>query len=329
MQISIIVPCFNSEQTLERCIISILEQTYRNFELILINDGSTDNTGSIIQSFLYDSRIRYIKKEKNGGLSAARNMGLDHVRGDYVVFIDSDDWVEKNYLENLSKGLGVDLCSNYYIAHNLNGWRSLPFDNKVYRSDIADFLSTNIRKLVFPFCKLYRYDLIKNHKIYFDSDVYAEDTLFTFTYLSHVKSIQTQSDALYHYDCSKTDSLSKVYVSWEKLSNTIDKIVSSIKSIEESFDCNLQEAISHFSWQYARKYIINLQKNGSIKEIRNGLIEIVKNDNVKNNLKQKSTGKSILRHCFDYLLCKRYYLIASIIVKVEYILLSRGLIHRS
>lgn len=95
MQISIIVPCFNSEQTLERCIISILEQTYRNFELILINDGSTDNTGSIIQSFLYDSRIRYINKEKNGGLSAARNMGLDHVRGDYVVFIDSDDWVEK------------------------------------------------------------------------------------------------------------------------------------------------------------------------------------------------------------------------------------------
>ncbi len=329
MQISIIAPVYNTEKYLDQCIQSVLAQTYTNWELLLIDDGSTDSSGTICDKYAAeDNRIRVFHKG-NGGVSSACNLGLDNAKGEWITFIDSDDWVEKNYLENLSNGLGVDLCSNYYIAHNLNGWRSLPFDNKVYRSDIADFLSTNIRKLVFPFCKLYRYDLIKNHKIYFDSDVYAEDTLFTFTYLSHVKSIQTQSDALYHYDCSKTDSLSKVYVSWEKLSNTIDKIVSSIKSIEESFDCNLQEAISHFSWQYARKYIINLQKNGSIKEIRNGLIEIVKNDNVKNNLKQKSTGKSILRHCFDYLLCKRYYLIASIIVKVEYILLSRGLIHRS
>ena len=69
-------------------------------------------------------------------------------------------------LWNIIEMGGLYIFDNYYIVHNLDGWRSLPFDNKVYRSDIADFLSTNIRKLVFPFCKLYRYDLIKNHKIY-------------------------------------------------------------------------------------------------------------------------------------------------------------------
>lgn len=327
--ISIIVPCYNSERYLKRCIDSLLVQTYQNFELLLINDGSMDGTEEIIKSFQKDDRIRYFKKN-NGGISSARNMGLDNHKGEYVLFVDSDDWVEPTYLENLSLGFDFDFCSNYYIAHELNGWISIPFKNKSYiDANIALCLNSNIRKFVFPFCKLYKSKIIKENNIYFDATVYAEDTLFTFTYLRYVNSIKIQGDALYHYDCSWPNSLSKIYVSWDRLSNTIDEIVNSIKLIEKRFDCDLCEAIAHFTWQYTRKYINYLQK-GSISEVRKGLSEIVKNENVKDNLIRKTRlKKSSMRRCLDFLLCHEWFFVASAFIKLEQYLLSNGLKNRT
>lgn len=99
--ISVIVPIYNAEQYLEKCIDSIINQTYTNFEIILVNDGSTDNSGSICDEYAKkDSRIRVIHKE-NGGLSSARNVGLDNANGEYVSFVDSDDWIEQDMLETL------------------------------------------------------------------------------------------------------------------------------------------------------------------------------------------------------------------------------------
>ena len=100
--ISVIVPVYNSEQTLHRCIDSILGQTYRNFELLLINDGSKDRSGEICDEYArQDSRVKVFHKE-NGGVSSARNVGLDNARGDWVTFVDSDDWVGDTYLDNYS-----------------------------------------------------------------------------------------------------------------------------------------------------------------------------------------------------------------------------------
>ena len=90
--ISIIVPVYNSEQTLNRCIDSILGQTYRNFELLLINDGSKDRSGEICDEYARkDSRVKVFHKE-NGGVSSARNVGLDNARGEWITFCDSDDY---------------------------------------------------------------------------------------------------------------------------------------------------------------------------------------------------------------------------------------------
>lgn len=91
--ISIIVPVYNAEKYLQKCLDSILEQTYQNLEIIIVNDGSTDNSGQICQEYeKKDSRIIYIEKE-NGGVSDTRNTGLDRMTGSYVTFVDSDDWV--------------------------------------------------------------------------------------------------------------------------------------------------------------------------------------------------------------------------------------------
>ena len=122
--ISIIVPVYNVEEYLKQCLDSILEQTYRNWELILVNDGSTDSSGLICQEYAEkDARIRYYEKE-NGGLSDARNYGIDRVQGEYITFIDSDDWVTKTYIEELYSKLqhyNADVSiSNYFCFQESN-----------------------------------------------------------------------------------------------------------------------------------------------------------------------------------------------------------------
>ena len=103
--ISIIVPIYNTEKYLRQCLDSILNQTYTNFEVLLVNDGSTDSSGMICQEYVEnDSRFRYFEKE-NGGASSARNLGLERSGGAYITFIDSDDWVEPNYLDVLYTAL--------------------------------------------------------------------------------------------------------------------------------------------------------------------------------------------------------------------------------
>ena len=101
VKISVIVPIYNVEKWLSKCINSILAQNFKDFELILINDGSTDNSEKICYKFLdHDNRVKYFYK-KNGGLSSARNLGIKKATGKYIVFIDSDDYVDKNYLQYL------------------------------------------------------------------------------------------------------------------------------------------------------------------------------------------------------------------------------------
>ena len=105
--ISVIVPCYNVEEYLPKCIESILNQTYRNLEILLVDDGSPDNCGRICDEYAAkDSRIRIIHK-KNGGLSDARNAALDVMTGEYVTFIDSDDYISKYFYEKL-----INCCSS-------------------------------------------------------------------------------------------------------------------------------------------------------------------------------------------------------------------------
>ena len=106
MQFSIIIPVYNAERYLHQCIESVIAQTFKDWEMILVNDGSKDGSLAICQEYTSkDSRIRVIDKP-NGGPSSARNRGLDEAQGEYVYFMDADDWIEKNYLEVFFNGNG-------------------------------------------------------------------------------------------------------------------------------------------------------------------------------------------------------------------------------
>ena len=120
--ISIIIPIYNVENYLRQCLDSIVTQTYQNFECLLINDGSTDHSADICSEYVSkDSRFKYFEKE-NGGVSSARNLGIEHSKGEYITFIDSDDWVDSDYLEVLYTTLleeGADITVSTYKQFNI------------------------------------------------------------------------------------------------------------------------------------------------------------------------------------------------------------------
>ena len=186
-KITVIVPVYNVEHYLDKCLDSLINQTYKNLEIIVINDGSTDNSGEICQEYAQkDNRIVYIEKE-NGGQSEARNMGLDRMTGSYVTFVDSDDWVELDYVETLYKKITeyrADIAvGNYYSFNESEGMYYFHIFGDSYYEKVYDNVSIfeNLYEsqemksfaLISVWGKLYKADLVKHLR--FDIGKLGED----------------------------------------------------------------------------------------------------------------------------------------------------------
>lgn len=186
-KITVIVPVYNVENYLNKCLDSLINQTYKNLEIIVINDGSTDNSGEICQGYAQkDNRIVYIEKE-NGGQSEARNMGLDRMTGSYVTFVDSDDWVELDYVENLYKKITeyqADIAvGNYYSFNEAEGMYYFHifgdscyekvYDNVSIFENLYESQEMKSFALISVWGKLYKADLLKHLR--FDIGKLGED----------------------------------------------------------------------------------------------------------------------------------------------------------
>lgn len=189
--ISVIVPVYNSESFLDRCINSILHQKYTAYELLLVDDGSTDNSKDIIRKWTSkDNRIIPIFQQ-NSGASSARNHGLDVARGKWVVFIDSDDVVSTDYLNDLYESTNVDndieLCVDGVAVFRRNKWtENRGFPNLICNlSDVNKlFLELTLHKSGFSVGKLYRRSIIENNSLRFNTKVcIAEDMMFMVQYI--------------------------------------------------------------------------------------------------------------------------------------------------
>lgn len=203
--ISVIVPVYNSEQTLNRCIDSILCQTYRNFELLLIDDGSNDRSGEICDEYARkDSRVKVFHKE-NGGVSSARNVGLDNAKGEWITFCDSDDYVSKEWLCNMLRyDTGCDLVVQGF---------STPMEYEppnseinhfcVYSGPIKDGLILLLQRhiLGYLWVKLFKSSIIRNHHIKFDKNIFLqEDELFILSYAKYCNSMTAIEKIGYFYN---------------------------------------------------------------------------------------------------------------------------------
>lgn len=203
--ISIVVPVYNVEKYLSRCIDSILKQSYENFELLLVDDGSTDNSGKICDYYKsLDSRI-YVFHKKNGGVSSARNLGIKEAQGVFVTFVDSDDWLDTDYLKNFRI---ESISADFYISGALYDINGKPFSQKTYieenassiNSIVSVFFEQGLKNNGYPWGKLFSLKIIRDNNLFFDEELTInEDHVFIFGYYLLIHSLYLTNNAGYHY----------------------------------------------------------------------------------------------------------------------------------
>lgn len=275
--ISIIVPVYNVEEYLQRCIDSILNQSFKNFELILVNDGSTDNSLKICKEYLLnDPRVKIINKE-NGGLSSARNAGINIAKGRYIGFVDSDDWINKEMYKIL-----YELCekNNSDIAecrYTVTTGNEMNLDNS---SNLITILNNEeaIKSLytntsygsVVSWNKLYRCELFKDIK--FPEGKLNEDQFTTYKLYYKSNKIVSIDKVLYYYFQS-TKSIMRSEFTLKKL-DAIEAIESSHKFFEEN---NLYDLVlwndTLYSFVLIKYFIILLRNEQFDNKYRNSILE--------------------------------------------------------
>ena len=250
--ISIIVPIFNAERFLSQCVDSVLGQTYKHIEILLLNDGSTDSSGAICQKYAeQDSRVVYIEK-KNTGVSDTRNEGLKLAKGKYVFFLDSDDYLDPQCLEMLYSvvddgnlpitGYWLDFTEKSLVYVPEQAYGNYP-SLKDYLIDFHKFFAT---KFNFVWGKLYRLDVIREHGITFNKDIHlGEDQLFDQEYYRHCHKgiIAIRHNGYYYRQCG-TASLSKKFDA--RMFEWNEYCFASLRNYLKEYECFTKENAMRF-----------------------------------------------------------------------------------
>jgi glycosyltransferase involved in cell wall biosynthesis len=206
--ISLIIPAYNVEAYIGKCLDSVFSQTYKNLEVIVVNDGSTDNTADVINSYAFDSRLKYIE-QKNAGVSAARNVGIEIATGNYLAFVDSDDYLEKDMYEKLyaackKNNVDVAIC-NYNLIYED---RTVPNYSKMQNGTVNiydDVYGYFCKYCAYPkpnnyiWTRLYKADIVKKSGVRFENYKLGDDTLFSFKLLPYIHKVAFITDGLYNY----------------------------------------------------------------------------------------------------------------------------------
>ena len=216
MKYSIIIPVYNAARTLRRCLDSLVDQSFDDYELLLINDGSTDGSDAICREYanVYPC-IRYFAK-KNGGVSSARNLGLEQAKGEYILFVDSDDYVSNNNFAVIGQEL-ARCCPDLLMfgAANTGGEEQTRITG-AYREaeelNIARRIAEAMQQYLFSSLvnKVFKRETIERFHLRFENGLaIGEDQLFLFTYAMHIKSLSSVEEILYFVDISDQGSLSR------------------------------------------------------------------------------------------------------------------------
>lgn len=201
-KVSIIVPLYNSASVIKRCVLSVLNQTYTKLELVLVDDGSTDSSMEICLALQKsDDRVKIFQK-KNGGVSSARNYGIEKATGTWVTFLDSDDYLELNFLKEL-----MDFSNSYPLL--VGGFKrfgdkvdeAVPEEQHIdIKKDLEDLWNKTVEKFIYwyPWGKIYKLDIIKKNNLQFNEQMfYSEDFCFLLSYLGCIESFSVKGVANY------------------------------------------------------------------------------------------------------------------------------------
>lgn len=279
-KISVIVPVYNVEQYLERCVDSIINQTYTNLEIILVNDGSTDNSGKLCDELAKkDERIRVIHKE-NGGLSDARNRGIDESESDLVGFIDSDDYIDSDMYEVLLKNLNdtdadLSMCALYDVYNNTPEAQVTNKETWKLSSEQAIKMVMEAKILsVTAVNKLYRKSLFTDLK--FEVGKIAEDAFIMIKLLDKCEKIVATNEKKYYYVHRENSITTQKFST--KFLNVIEAYEQNSNIISEKYPKLKDVAQTRMNWAYF--YVLDrllLDDNYNDKELENKLISYLKN----------------------------------------------------
>jgi glycosyltransferase involved in cell wall biosynthesis len=204
-KVSIIIPIFNVEKFLECCIRSVVNQTLKDIEIICVNDGSTDGSLAILEKFAAnDSRIIVINQE-NKGQGAARNRGMDIARGEYIGFVDGDDWIDLNYFEQLynsAKKYDASMSACSIVRKYPSSRTRIKLDikeEKLYVSALDKFQITETPRKCYIYNKIYRRSELIRHKIRFPEGVSFEDIAFSIRAVYFLGNLITVPGIVYYY----------------------------------------------------------------------------------------------------------------------------------
>lgn len=255
IKVSIIIPVYNAERYISKCIESIIEQAFKDFEIILIDDGSTDGSGLICDGYANKySNIQAIH-QSNSGVSSARNLGIAQSKGTYLTFVDADDYVGPDFLYRLTQGPDFDFV---YANSCIIGKDHPCIVEEEYKAEIFDkqsfethFCKIPLAKLA-PWNKLYRRSIVEQHHIRFNEKLhYGEDTLFVLEFLNHCKSILLCGLVPYYYDDTpgKYKNLSHDYLMY-----WLEKCILAYQNVITKWD-------SSFSASKTQSAVVSFQRN--------------------------------------------------------------------
>lgn len=314
-RISIIIPVYNVESYISDCIKSVIAQTYTDWELILVDDGSTDYSWSICCMYAdMDSRIRVVH-QTNQGVSAARNKGIDVAKGEYITFIDSDDYVTPTYLSDMVAFDSDIVATGMYL------WYAIDDSSKLETFDSQAGFSTKDNNMVdaiiigelkgkwkSPCCKLFRRSIIIDHQIKFTPQLsYGEDHLFVMSFLNCANSATILPMANYIYTHYGRVSLTNRRVNYSEMFNYILKLERlriamtesfGIKSLEYDKFCQ-QETISTF-WQTIYSLYLQQKDKAERKRVIANVTESLHTNVLSTDVKLAPTYKlmqQIYRFC--------------------------------
>ena len=262
--ISIIVPVYNAERTLHRCVTSLVEQSYPNIEILLVNDGSKDASLEMCRGYeQQDSRIRVIDKP-NGGVSSARNAGLDVARGEYIMFCDSDDWVSPLWCEHMVRN---------HIPQNLTAceiaWGGPDAETKDQQLSEETIVERN-RFLQFsfvmcpPWNKLFERNAIQKSDLRFSGDLrLGEDLIFVMEYLCNVQGhVRILPQRLYYYDTSTEGSLSKRSATMEQCDLFYHRLTAAMETLKATDEKCVYNRDWHVMTQFENMLITTAENKG-------------------------------------------------------------------
>lgn len=315
-KLSIVIPAFNSAKYIEKCINSILIQKYVNLEIIIIDDNSDDNTYEICKNIeKKDKRVKIYKNEKNRGVSFSRNLGIDYATGEYITFVDADDYIQEDMYSTMIEKLenynfSLIMCNFYKEVHGKDLRKNDKEKDMVFsKKDLMNNIFLSDYYCGFVWNKIYITNIIKNNNMRFNEEVYiCEDLLFNCEYISKIEKGCYITNKLYCYVQRNDSSYNNSYnQKWKTVIIAYQKMKSLI----------YEENIDNFQYSYLYS-LLNLKEKLYMAKIKDENLKKEVNKNILENKKgiyNKNISKTLQLKLWIKTYMMKFFIVIKVIIK--------------